>query len=73
MDFRRYILPIESFDREFDAKLLLALHLLSKNKSLTEVVVGFDKAITQILNSLKGPSILLDKSCLFGETQNAKI
>jgi surface carbohydrate biosynthesis protein len=63
MGFRRYILPIESFDREFDAKLLLALHLLSKNKSLTEVVVGFDKAITQILNSLKGPSILLDKSC----------
>ena len=63
MSIYRYFLPVESYDREFDAKLLLALHLLSRNDKLIEVIVGFDKAITQILNAVKGPSILLDKSC----------
>ena len=63
MSISRFFLPVESYDREFDAKLLLGLHLLSRNDDLTEVIVGFDKAITQILNVVSGPSILLDKSC----------
>ena len=63
MSVVRFILPVESYDREFDAKLLLSLFLLSNNNVKSEVVVGYDKAITQILSVLKGPSILLDKSC----------
>lgn len=63
MSIYRYILPVESYDREFDAKLLLSLNLLRSKNKPSEVIVGFDKAITQILKYLKGPSVLLDKSC----------
>ena len=63
MSIHRYILPVESYDREFDAKLLLGLNLLRSKNKPSEVIVGFDKAITQILKHLKGSSILLDKSC----------
>tara|TARA_B100000674_G_scaffold499457_2_gene545920 strand:- start:8004 stop:9302 length:1299 start_codon:yes stop_codon:yes gene_type:complete len=63
MSRKRFVLPVESFDREFDAKLLLSLHLLSNNHIPSEVIVGFDKAITQILSFLPGSSVLLDKSC----------
>ena len=63
MSIHRYILPVESYDREFDAKLLLSLNLLRSKNKPSEVIVGFDKAITQILKHLKGSSILLDKSC----------
>lgn len=63
MSIHRYILPVESYDREFDAKLLLSLNLLRSKDTPSEVIFGFDKAITQILKHLKGPSVLLDKSC----------
>ena len=62
MHVSRFIFPVESFDREFDAKLLLALHLLSNSRPI-EVLLGYDKHITEILPLITDPSVLLDKSC----------
>lgn len=55
-------MPVEAEHRELDAKFLLALRILESSKD-AEVVVGYDKHITNILLRTKSPSILLDKSC----------
>ena len=57
-----YFLPVEVEHRELDAKLLLTLKILARDKK-AEVVIGYDKHITSILRERKDPSVLLDKSC----------
>lgn len=52
-------LPCEIYQREFDAKLLLATRLASEYGHT--VLIGYDKYFTQAIPQL-GPSVLLEKS-----------
>ena len=61
--FRRFFIPIEVYDRGFDAKLLIALRLLAEKGFHTEVIFGFDKNITSIIRKTNLNGVLLDKSC----------
>tara|TARA_B100000674_G_C37919786_1_gene952690 strand:+ start:437 stop:1756 length:1320 start_codon:yes stop_codon:yes gene_type:complete len=54
------LFPCEVFHREFDAKLLLASHLCSKQKN--SVLIGYDKHFNNLLPHL-ADCVLLDKSC----------
>ena len=57
-----YLIPIEIQDRELEAKLLISLYILLKNKN-ARVILGQSGNMNVVSAMFNYPSILLDKSC----------